>query len=124
MALTAEMFNQIMKGFKSDHGRRANEQRTNPRVGIHGRADFRLLPLTPGGVRPINVWVRDLSHDGIGIMHSVALPAGTRFVISFSQKGEKPLNIIYAVAHTAQVSKGLFAIGARVLGTGVQTTAA
>jgi len=124
MALTAQMFNQIMKGLKSDNGSRPNEQRTNPRVGVHGRADIRTLPFPPAGGRKVSVWVRDLSIDGVGILHSVALPEGTRFVLTYHQPGGKDLNVVYIVAHTAQVSKGLFGIGARVFGTGVKIDAA
>jgi len=124
MALTAQLFQQIMKSLKSDQGRRQNEQRAKPRVGVHGRAELRCLPLTPGSKQKISVWVRDLSANGIGILHSKPLKAGTRFVITFPHPNEEHLNVVYIVAHTAEVSKGLYAVGARMFGNPTVSVAA
>ena len=110
-ALTAELFNQIVKSLKSDAGRRFNEQRSKPRVGVRGKV--RIVPCDGGA--ELDVWVRDLSATGIGILHTAPLENGTSFVAHFPRAGMAPLDITYLVAYSKPVTRGLFATGGRIL---------
>ena len=111
--LTAEMFNQIVSSLKSDAGRRYNEQRTKPRVGVRGRVE--IIIATPDGKEvPLEVWVRDLSAIGIGILHSAPFKLGSSFVARFLRHGKPPLDVTYLVAYSKPVTRTLFATGGRV----------
>src|SRR5690242_11149426 len=76
LALTAELFDQIVNSLKSDIGRRTNEKRTKPRVGVRGRVQ--ILPINADGTvaQKFDVWVRDVSASGIGILHNSPLSTG------------------------------------------------
>ena len=111
MTLTAAVFKQILSSLKSDTGRRFNEQRNSPRVGVRGKIS--ILPLTVNQ-EPLEVWVRDVSVTGIGLLCPVAFPAGTRILARFPKIDDAPLTITYIVAHCKSVSRGLYVIGARL----------
>ena len=111
MTLTASVFQQILSSLKSDTGRRFNEQRNSPRVGVRGKIS--ILPLTVSR-EPVEVWVRDVSVTGIGLLCPQAFPAGTRLLARFPKVDDEPLSLAYIVAHCKSVSRGLYVIGARV----------
>ena len=111
MTLTAAVFKQILSSLKSDTGRRFNEQRNSPRVGVRGKIS--ILPLTVNQ-EPLEVWVRDVSVTGIGLLCPTAFPTGTRFLARFPKLDDAPLTITYIVAHCKSVSRGLYVIGARL----------
>lgn len=112
--LTAELFNQIVNSLKSDTGRRYNEQRTKPRVGVRGKVKI-VTHSSTGEPSTLDVWVRDLSATGIGILHHAPFDSGTSFVAHFMRQGMSPLDITYLVAYSKPVTRGLFATGGRVL---------
>jgi hypothetical protein len=116
MALTAEAFDQIVNSLKSDCGRRFNEKRHKPRVGVRGRVQ--VVPIRPDGTieAGFEVWVRDVSISGIGILHSKPMPRGAQFEAHFSRQDDVPLVLTYVVAHYKSVVKGLYTIGAHLVG--------
>ncbi len=116
MAFTAELFRQIVENLKSDDGRRYDEQRNRPRVGVRGRVDIKLMQVGDRGIRTLSVWIRDLSVNGIGILHSKPLPNDSKFIAHFPRCDDAPLAITYVVAYSKQVSKGLYVVGARMVG--------
>ena len=79
LTLTADAFNQIVHSLKSDEGRRFNEKRSKPRVGVRGRVSIVLLGNDSVGEKTLPVWVRDVSATGIGILLTEPLPHGSRF---------------------------------------------
>jgi hypothetical protein len=128
MSFTAEQFNQIVESLRSDSlGKRSYEKRTAPRVGVRTKLEIVPLPGLPPGVPvpprlppaaasgPVeNVWVRDISADGIGILHASPMDAGARFVAHFLRGQRAPLSVVYAVTHCKTISKTLFTIGAKL----------
>ena len=115
MTLTASLFQQILTSLRSDTGRRFNEQRMGPRVGVRGkikvqRGTAEASPNQP----PLEVWVRDVSISGIGLLSSEAMTAGTHFRAQFPKVDDLPLTLLYTVVHCKSVSKGLFVVGARL----------
>ena len=111
MTLTAAVFQQILSSLKSDTGRRFNEQRNSPRVGVRGKIS--ILPLTHSQ-EPLEVWVRDVSVTGIGLLSPQNFAPGTRLLARFPKVDDAPLAITYVVAHCKSVSRGLFVVGARL----------
>ena len=127
MSFTAEQFNQIVESLRSDSlGKRSYEKRTAPRVGVRTRLEIVPLPgLPPGaivparltssmGTGPVSVWVRDISADGIGILHATHMDSGTRFVAHFLRGQREPLSVVYTVTNCKTISKTLFTIGAKL----------
>ena len=111
MTLTAAVFQQILSSLKSDTGRRFNEQRNSPRVGVRGKIS--ILPLTQNQ-DPLEVWVRDVSVTGIGLLSPQTFAPGTRLLARFPKVDDAPLAITYVVAHCKSVSRGLWVVGARL----------
>src|SRR5688572_12841070 len=111
MSFTAEQFNQIVESLRSDSlGKRSYEKRTAPRVGVRTKLEIVPLPGLPPGVPVparlppaaangpiVHVWVRDISADGIGILHATAMEPGTRFAAHFLRGQRAPLSVVYAV---------------------------
>jgi hypothetical protein len=116
-SLSAEAFDSIVTSLKSDNGSRLNEQRGGPRVGVRGRVEVReILPggrLAPG----VFVWVRDVSADGIGILHAGSMRPGNRFVARLPRGNDDTLELTYEVTNVNPVARGLFTIGASLVDT-------
>jgi hypothetical protein len=123
LTLTADAFNQIVHSLKSDEGRRFNEKRSKPRVGVRGRVSIVLLGNDSVGEKTLTVWVRDVSATGIGILLNEPLPHGSRFAACFHRNGDQPLTLTYIVAHAKTAVKGLYTIGAHLVGVDDQRAA-
>jgi hypothetical protein len=117
MHLSAEQYKEIIKSLKS-HGweRHNSEQRIRPRVGL--RSQLAIRPRSSGVASPraLQVWLRNLSRSGIGIVHSQGLDEGTEFVAEFPGYNHRNLSVLYSVAHCKPLSKALFGIGAKFKG--------
>jgi hypothetical protein len=116
-SLSAEAFDAIVSSLKSDNGSRLHEQRGAPRVGVRGRVEVcEILPsgrLAPG----VFVWVRDLSADGIGILHAGSMKPGTRFVARLPRGNAQSMELTYEVTNMNAVARGLYTIGANLVDT-------
>jgi hypothetical protein len=121
LTLTADAFNQIVQSLRSDDGRRFNEKRMKPRVGVRGRVSIVLLSPDGTGEKTLTVWVRDLSANGIGILLNQPLPQASRFAACFHRSNEQPLTLTYVVAHSKAAVKGLYTIGAHLVGADDQS---
>ncbi len=115
LTLTADAFNQIIHSLKSDVGRRFNEKRQKPRVGVRGRIPIVTLEADGAGGESFEVWVRDISANGIGILHTQPLKPGRRFAACFYRHDDHPLTLTYVVAHAKAAVKGLYQIGGRLV---------
>jgi hypothetical protein len=114
LALSAECYQQIVRALKSDGGRHFNENRARPRVGVRGRVQ--IAPLRPDGHRSeiFDVWVRDLSARGMGILHTRPLHPGVRFDAIFHRADAGPLVLTYVVVQVKSVDDGMYTLGAQL----------
>jgi hypothetical protein len=111
--LTAEMLTDIVSNLKSDSaGSRGQEKRGQGRVGLRGTLDVIPCSFKRGGNKPLSVWVRDISVNGIGLMSSTAFDAGAEFIARFVRRGGPPLCILYKVRYCRRVSDDLNNVGA------------
>jgi len=111
MELTAEMFEHTIRLFKGDGAVVKNQRRAHPRVGI--RCRISIIPVDGGVVgQPIDVWTRDISRGGIGVLSSQPMKVGGRFVVRFPRPGDKPFALVCTVKCCSQISQGVYAIGA------------
>lgn len=115
LALTAERYDQIVRSLKSDGGRHYDEKRGRPRVGVRGRVQIAQVRVDGRRLAPFDVWVRDLSARGIGIMHSRPLHPGTRFDAIFHRQDAPAMVLTYVVAQANTVDDGLYTIGAHLV---------
>jgi hypothetical protein len=112
MALSADQFKQIVASLKSDAPDKGSfEKRAAPRVGLRTKITI-LMDGDPS--RGTDVWIRDLSANGIGFVHAHPLESGREFLIKFPMRGNHALSVVYSVMHCKDLSKSLFFIGARL----------
>jgi len=112
MELSAELFEQTIRSFKGDGSSVKKQRRRHPRVGI--RCRLRIIPIESGiAGAEIEVWTRDISRHGIGIICSQAMAVGSRFVVRFPRADGTPcLAVVCTIRCCNQLSQGVFAIGA------------
>lgn len=111
--LTAEMLTDIVSNLKSDSaGSRGQEKRGQGRVGLRGTLDVIPRSFKNVGNKPLTVWVRDISVNGIGLMSSTVFDAGAEFIARFVREGRPPLCILYKVRYCRRVSSDLNSVGA------------
>jgi hypothetical protein len=117
MELSAELFEQTIRLFKGDSSTIKNQRRCHPRVGI--RCHIKIVPIENGiPGEPVEVWTRDISRTGIGIITSQKMKAGDRFVVRFPRADSAPpLGLVCTIKCCSQLSKGVYAIGAIFEGT-------
>jgi hypothetical protein len=112
MALSADQFKQIVASLKSDApDRGAYEKRAAPRVGLRTKIT---IYMDGDPTRPTDVWVRDLSANGIGFVHGHPIEQNREFLIKFPMRGNHWLSVVYSVMHCKDLSKSLYFIGARL----------
>jgi hypothetical protein len=108
MQLTAEMYREILRSLRSDsHSSRNLEKRGAPRVGLRSK-----ISVIHGGRAPAITWCRDLSMNGIGLVHTESMPVGSQFTAMFPGHANDALAVIYTVVNCKELSKSLFSIGA------------
>ena len=113
--LTAEVFRDVISALRSDEGpARILDKRSSPRVGLRTKLAIVTGPTGPFDPPPVDVWLRDLSAGGMGIVHSRELERGTPFVAHLPRRQGPPLRVLYEVAHCKRLSKDLFSIGAKL----------
>ena len=112
MALSADQFKQIVASLKSDAPDRGNyEKRAAPRVGLRTKVT---IYMDGDSSRPTDVWVRDLSANGIGFVHGRPIEQNREFLIKFPMRGNHWLSVVYSVMHCKDLSKSLYFVGARL----------
>lgn len=112
MKLSAEQFQQIVGSLRSDISphKRASERRDGPRVGF--RMTVMIVPCAAGetAIRH-EVRVRDLSTDGMGILHHSPLEKNTRFIALMERATGEPVRALYRVARCEKVAHRQFLVG-------------
>jgi c-di-GMP-binding flagellar brake protein YcgR len=124
MELSAELFEQTIRIFKGDGAAVKKQRRSQPRVGV--RCHLKIVPVDAGNIgEPMEVWTRDISRSGIGLMTSQRLKIGSWFVVRFPRADEEAaLSLVCTVKCCTQISHGIYAIGATFEGIDKSAAAA
>lgn len=113
MKLTAETFEQLVSSLKAQ-GSTDKADRKSPRVGLQATAT--MVAIGEPGVAPERhtVNVRDLSPEGINILHHGVMRQGRPFVIELARISGSPLRMLCIVRHCRMVASNpsLYSIGA------------
>ncbi|HZL34078.1 MAG TPA: hypothetical protein VFC78_02135 [Tepidisphaeraceae bacterium] len=112
MELSAELWESTVGSITGDQAQGLAERRVNPRVGLRCRTN---IAIYENGVLqpPVNVWTRDISKDGIGVMSARYLSPGTRFVVRLPRKHHKdPLLLLCTTRNCDELADGIYAVGA------------
>ena len=113
--LTAEVFKDVISALRSDESStRLLDKRTSPRVGLRTKLAIVTGPTGPFEPPPVEVWLRDLSAGGMGLVHTRELEPGVTFVAHLPRRQGPPLRVLYEVAHCKRLSKDLYSIGAKL----------
>ena len=113
--LTAEVFKDVISALRSDESStRLLDKRSSPRVGLRTKLAIVTGPTGPFEAPPVEVWIRDLSAGGMGIVYNRELERGTPFVAHLPRRQGPPLRVLYEVAHCKRLAKDLFSIGAKL----------
>src|SRR5262245_37906582 len=117
MQLSVEQFEQILATLKSDGGTRQRERRQGPRVGL--RCNIHIIPIIDGiAKKGVNVSLRDISREGIGITITDSTRMGTQFIVKFPQtNSETETFLVCTVTNRRPLHEGTSAIGARFVKT-------
>lgn len=113
MELSAEAFQQVVNSVKGDAATGAVDRRQHPRVGL--RCKVQIIPIengVPG--KPFEVWTRDVSRGGIGVVTHTKMKVGKRFGIRLASDDADtaPTVLLCTVRNCFMLSEGSFAIGA------------
>ncbi len=111
MKLTAETFEQLVASLKAQ-GCIDDTARRSPRVGLHVSAQ--ILVIEEPGVPPERhtVNIRDLSVEGLNIIHHSPMRQGRAFVIELPRTVGPALRMLCVVRHCRMVGSNLYSIGA------------
>jgi hypothetical protein len=110
MKLTSSQFLRIIETLRSDplHGRRKM-----PRVGLRCKAT--MVPCVENGpVERHEVWVRDISVEGIGFIYHDTLPLQSFVVFQFSAKDDTGLSVLCQIIRSHRVASKSVEIGAKI----------
>jgi hypothetical protein len=113
MRLSAEIYEQIIGGLKSD-GVIGKDKRREPRVGLAGEADY--VTISGDGTRQAGVAkIRDVSRTGIGLVCAQQVPKHQRFVVQLESSNEQPIWLVCNVAYCRRTDMGRFSVGAKIM---------
>jgi hypothetical protein len=110
MDMSAELFQSIVQSVRSDAPSDAQEKRGAPRATVSGKVSI----IPPGESAPIEAVLRDLSVQGIGLIHTRSIKCGQEFTLVLADPadgGER--GVICTVARWQPISDRLFLIGAK-----------
>jgi hypothetical protein len=112
MRLSAEMYEQIVAGLKSD-SQRDKDKRQEPRVGLAAEAEF--VTVSAEGVRTAGVVrVRDVSASGIGLFFPNEVAKNQRFVVQLYTNNDQPLWLVCTAAYCRRVDGGRHSVGGKI----------
>jgi hypothetical protein len=111
MKLTAETFEELVASLKAQRCP-DNAARKSARVGLHVSAQ--MLAIEEHGVPPERhtVNIRDLSVEGLNIVHHSQMRQGRAFVIELPREVGPALRMLCVVRHCRMVGSNLYSIGA------------
>jgi hypothetical protein len=111
MKLSAETFQSIVSFIGSARPDEDSDRRRRPRVEVTGYATIQIRRPDQAD-EEAKVVVRDVSPEGIGIMHTAPLRMGDQFVLKLPSDSGRPKGILCTVTRWRADSEKLFSIGA------------
>jgi hypothetical protein len=110
MKLTSSQFLRIIETLRSDP---LEGRRRTPRVGLRCKAI--MVPCVEDGpVQCHEVWVRDLSVEGIGFIHHDTLPLHSFVIFQFTAKDDAGLSVLCQIVRSVRVAPKSVEIGAKI----------
>jgi hypothetical protein len=104
--LSVELLQATLSALRSD----PMEQRRHPRAPV--RAKVKIVPYKNGALdKAFEVWTRDISTGGIGIISTSPLPVSGKFVLRLPRGEGGPLYLLCTVKNCISQAKGVFVIG-------------
>lgn len=77
------------------------------------RVKLKLFPVEGRGLgKPRDVWTRDLSAGGIGLLSPDSMAVGSKFMVRLPKQGGGFLGLLCSVQNCVEKEKDLFAVGA------------
>jgi len=124
MQLEERAFNEIVSALRlADKERDWNERRAYPRVPM--QKCMAIIPYRAGITgEAADVWVRDISQGGIGLVHFLPMEPDEEFLIRLPQLTGHAMmlcRVTYTAPLSGETSKGLYGIGARFVRAVVET---
>ena len=118
MELTRAILNDLLRSLRSSP-KQATEKRTQPRVGMRLRARAVVAGATAIDQPPIEVWLRDISAGGLGILCNQPFARGDTVRVILAENsdtntggsGDDPDLLPCTVAYCRRVGTGLYQIG-------------
>jgi hypothetical protein len=106
MELSAELFESTVRALKGD----PVEQRQHPRAPARYR--LKIVPYKqPGMTTAIDVWTRDISRGGIGVVSPVRFKVGAKFVVGLPRAEGGMRCLVCTVKNCSEQAKGVYVIG-------------
>jgi hypothetical protein len=111
MLIYAGQVSEMLRAIRCD--RKVSDRRRAPRVGLRAKVDMVTSPERP---ETAQVWIRNISLSGVGLLHCRKLAVGDTIVLRFPTADRKLLSIACEVIHCQPIPNQFFRIGARFFG--------
>ena len=107
MNLSAKTFHATVASIKPIPG----ERRQNPRVPF--RFKVKIIPYEDGVCGdPIDIWTRDISATGIGLIYHKAMREGRKFIIRLTRLEDTPILLLCTVRNCVELATDVYGLGA------------
>ena len=115
VTLPDPMLERILGALKASEAENGGaERRVTPRIPMHNC--MAIIPFREGvESERINVWIRDISAGGVGLVHGQKMHVGDRFLLEIKPVGQlqHSIHLVCSVVYCEQLSPHLFTIGGR-----------
>jgi hypothetical protein len=110
MLIYAGQVSEMLRAIRCD--RKVSDRRRTPRVGLRAKVDMVTSPEHPATAQ---VWIRNISLSGVGLLHCRKLPVGSMIVLRFPTADRKMLSVPCEVVHCQSIPNQFFRVGVRFL---------
>jgi hypothetical protein len=108
MQLTAEWFQAVVKGLRSDEkASRHHDKRKEGRVGVPCFVDLVPVVFHDRGLKVLRVKVRDISPSGMGFISHTKLEVGNELVCKLPCENRPLIQVVMTVRHCLKISEEL-----------------
>jgi hypothetical protein len=113
MKLSSVQFENVLSALGRKIESRPHERRMSPRVGLCGELKVYIIVNNILGAC-VEMLLRDVSAEGVGVLHKSPLPLGTQFIARFSKASDTGDELVLACKVVAcnRLSPRLYGIGA------------
>ncbi len=116
MLISAELFGEIITNLKSDFSpQRGHEKRRQARVGLRCALSVMPCAFSAKKVKPISLYVHDISQNGIGLVSSTKLEEDAEFVARFPRDGHPSVPVLYKTRYCRRLTSDQYAVGAMLM---------